>query len=128
VYPCVFDKPSKENDRQYLKKDEKAMSRLKRNLVRRDKTFQILCVMRDGHYYPNLERHLTKIAMEIPAGAVHRPIEQDTIDMIAECASIAGMCPTFENYIPEHNIEHEWAVAKQKTHVQLSDFLKILIR
>lgn len=103
------------------------MSRLKMNLVRRDKVFQILCGMRDGHYYPYIERHLTKIAMEIPACAVHRPVEQYTINMIAECASIAGMCPLLESYIPEHNIEHEWAVTKQKTHVQLSDFLKILI-
>ena len=124
----MFDKPLKENVRQYLKKDEKAMSRLKRNLVRRDNALKILCGLHQGYYYTNLERHLTKIAMEIPAGAVHRPVEQDTINMIAECASIAGMCPALENYIPEHNIEHEWAVAKQKTHVQLSDFLKILIR
>lgn len=79
------------------------------------------------HHYPNLERILTKIAMDIPTGAVHRTVEQDTINMIAECASIASMCPALENYIPEHNIEHEWAVTKQKTHVQLSDFLKILI-
>ena len=100
------------------------MPRLKRNWVRRDKTFQILCGLHQGHYYPDLERQLAKIAMDIPA--VHRLVEQDTINMIAECASIAGMCPAFENYI--HNIEHEWAVTKQKTHVQLSDFLKILIR
>lgn len=103
------------------------MSRLKRNLVRRDKALQFLCGLHQGYYYPNLECHLTKIAMDIPAGAVHRPVEQDTINMIAECASIANMCPTLENYIPGHNIEHEWAVTKQKTHVQLSDFLKILI-
>lgn len=104
------------------------MPRLKRNWVRRDNALKMLCGLHQGHYYTDLERQLTKIAMEIPAGAVHRPVEQDTINMIAECASIVGMCPTFENYIPKHNIEHEWAVAKQKTHVQLSDFLKILIR
>jgi len=103
------------------------MSRLKRNLVRRDKALQFLCGLHQGYYYPNLERHLTKIAMDKPAGAVHRPVEQDTINMTAEYASIAGMCPALRNYIPEHNIEHEWAVSKQKTHVQLSDFLKILI-
>lgn len=97
------------------------MSRLKRKR-RKDKALKILCSL---HHYPNLERILTKIAMDIPAGAVHRTVEQDTINMIAECASIASMCPALENYIPEHNIEHEWAVTKQKTHVQLSDFLII---
>jgi len=104
------------------------MSRLKRNLVRRDKTFQILCVLREDSYYPKLEQTLLKIAIDIPASAVGRTVEQNTINMIGECASIAGIwnMPVLENYMPEHTIEHEWAITKQKTLVRLIDFLTIL--
>ena len=104
------------------------MSRLKRNLVRRDKMLQILRIVKEDGHYHKLEQTLLKIAVDIPASAVGHTVEQNTINLIGKCASIAGLwnMPVQENYLPEHTITHEWAITKQKTSVRLRHFLNIL--
>lgn len=113
------------------------MSRLKRNIVRRDRACVLYERAKESRLL-NVERSLIALLRDIPclsftASAKPTP-EWHTLSYVAQTAALCGLWDTDirsveQVMVSDANIDkfqHRWAVVKQKTPCNIVDFLNIV--
>lgn len=116
------------------------MSRLKRNIARRDKAWTLLERSRDGRQMLNVEPKLIALLKDIPAYAFKKttgPIpEWETLAHVAMTATLSGLwdieIESVQQVMPANNADslaqfrNDWAIAQEKTPLSVVDFLNLI--
>ena len=115
------------------------MSRLKRNIVRRDKALTLYEMAQESQLL-NVEPRLLALLKDIPANAfkhARKPTpEWQTLAYVAQTATMSGLwdiqIDTVQQVMPENeettvrNFRNDWAICKQKTPLRITDFLDLI--
>jgi len=115
------------------------MSRLKRNIARRDKAYELFVRAQEVQLL-NVEPTLVAILRDIPSSAfkhARKPTpEWDTLALVAQTATACGLWSTSIHSVHEvmpnddpdtvEQFRHNWAICKQKTPCGIGDFLALV--
>ena len=115
------------------------MSRLKRNIVRRDKALHLYEMVQEKQLL-NIEPRLVALLKDIPANAFKNARkstpEWQTLAYVAQTATMSGLwdiqIDTVQQVMPENeettvrDFRNDWAICKQKTPLRIADFLDLI--